>query len=744
MRWFGSSSHVARHVEVSGCRSRNSSYGPYDVGAISITRSSGADGDMDVAGVAARKSDAAAAMARTDSRRFITSSFCCPSIIRRMKNRWAETPENEIDQLVYQSRLVGAEESLVLWGGGNNSVKSQSKDLLGNPIAVMYIKSSGSDMKTIVPKESPAVRLDYIEPLRSREGEMTDQEMVDYLARCLVDPSSRRPSIETLLHAFLPARAVLHTHADAILALTNTRGRESTVRACFGDSVITVPYLRPGFRLSRDVADAFASKPDAEGLVLMNHGLITWGDTAREAYEKHIELVSRAEEFLGVASVSAVGATAKPESLAPTIRGALGAKRSVILEFDGSEDVLRFLARDDAKRITQIGPATPDHLLYTKRFPLFLEAGDDVSKALSDYVERYKAHYDTYPSEFAMLDAHPRVVLVPGAGMWTAGKDARAARIVRDIYRHTMRIIESAEGAGGYETLNDEDAFHAEYWPLELYKLTLLPKEKELAGKVAIITGAASGIGRACAERFAEEGAHVVVTDVDIALAEEVAKSIVAKHGLRRAIALRLDVSSEEDVERAYAETIAAYGGVDIIVSSAGISSFGSLDVLPAADWDRAFAVNARGHFLVARAALRIMKQQKTGGSIVFNASKNVTAPGKEFGAYSVSKAAEAQLCRIVALEGGEFGIRANMLNPDAIFGGSRFWSDEMRSMRATAYGISSENLPDFYRNRTLLKTEVTADDVAEAALFLAGPRSAKTTGAMIPVDGGVKEAFPR
>ena len=669
-----------------------------------------------------------------------------------MEQRWTESPQSEIEQLVYQSRLVGKEEALVLWGGGNNSIKAEGTDLLGNRVPVMLIKSSGSDMKTIVPKEFPAVRLDYIEPLRTRDGEMSDQEMVDYLARCLVDPSSRRPSIETLLHAFLPARAVLHTHADAILALTNTRGRELTIRDCFGDSVITVPYLRPGFRLSRDVADAFASKPDAEGLVLMNHGLITWGETAREAYEKHVALVTKAEEFLsGVGSgVSGVGASTPhtphptPTSLAPAIRGALGAKRSVILEFDGSEDVLRFLARDDAKRITQIGPATPDHLLYTKRFPLFLEAGDDVANALSDYVERYTAHYKNYPSEFAMLDPHPRVVLVPGAGMWTAGKDARAARIVRDIYRHTMRIIEFAEGAGGFETLNDEDAFHAEYWPLELYKLTLLPKEKELAGKVAIVTGAASGIGRACAERFAEEGAHVVVTDVDLALAEEVANGIVAKHGLRRAIALRLDVSSEEDVERAYAETIAAYGGVDIIVSNAGISSFGSLDVLPAADWDRAFAVNARGHFLVARAALRIMKQQKTGGSIVFNASKNVTAPGKEFGAYSVSKAAEAQLCRIVALEGGEFGIRANMLNPDAIFGGSRFWSDEMRSMRATAYGITSDNLPDFYRNRTLLKTEVTADDVAEAALFLAGPRSAKTTGAMIPVDGGVKEAFPR
>ena len=665
-----------------------------------------------------------------------------------MQNRWAETPENETDQLVYQSRLVGAEEALVLWGGGNNSLKSRGTDLMGRPIDVMSIKSSGSDMKTIVPKQFPAVRLDYIEPLRSRANEMNDQEMVDYLTRCLIDPAGARPSIETLLHAFLPAPAVLHTHADAILALTNTRGREKTVRDCFGDAVITVPYRRPGFRLSRDVAEAFAAHPDAAGLVLMNHGLITWGTSAREAYERHIALVSRAEEYVGrtLQSERSISRTGESDlrSFAPRLRGALGAYQSVILEFDDSDDVLRFLARDDARRISAIGPATPDHLLYTKRFPLFLDAGDDIEAALGQHVRRYTDHYRAHQSEFAMLDPHPRVVLVPGLGMWTAGKDARAARIVHDIYRHTMRIIEGAEDAGGYETLNDEDAFHAEYWPLELYKLTLLPKEKELAGKVAIITGAASGIGRACAERFAEEGAHVVVTDVDLQLAETVAKAIVEKNGLRRAIALPLDVASEENVERAFAETIRSYGGVDIVVSNAGISSFGSLDILPVADWDRSFAVNARGHFLVARAAMQCMKQQKRGGSIVFNASKNVTAPGKEFGAYSVSKAAEAQLCRIVALEGGEFGIRANMLNPDAIFGGSRFWSDEMRAMRANAYGIDANALPDFYKNRTLLKTEVTADDVAEGALFLAGPRSAKTTGAMLPVDGGVKEAFPR
>jgi rhamnulose-1-phosphate aldolase/alcohol dehydrogenase len=666
-----------------------------------------------------------------------------------MLNRWNSSASDPLEQLVDQSRLVGMEEALVLWGGGNNSVKSTSHDLLGRPIDVMYIKSSGSDMKSIVPKQFPAVRLDYIAPLRTRDEEMTDQEMVDYLARCLVDPSSARPSIETLLHAFLPARAVLHTHADAILALTNSRGREATVRAALGDSLTTVPYRRPGFRLSREVGDAFDAAPDADGIVLMNHGLITWGDTVQEAYDRHIALVTKAEEYLKGVMVEEKtirvtrNTSAHLSEIAPVVRGALSKQRPVVLELDDSEETLQFLAREDLDAITQIGAATPDHLLYTKRFPLVLR-GDDVAAALQQHVDRYSDWYAAHPSEFAMLDPNPRVVLAPGIGMWTAGKDARAARIVRDIYRHTMHIVGAATAAGGYETLNDRDAFHGEYWPLELYKLTLLPPEKELAGKVAFVTGAASGIGRAIAERFATEGAHVVVTDIDEALATEVANGIVAKHGLRRAVALRLDVSDEDDVTRAFEHTVREYGGVDVVISNAGISSFGSLDTLPSADWDRAFAVNTRGHFLVSRVTLQIMKRQGTGGSIVFNASKNVTAPGRDFGAYSVSKAAEAQLCRIVALEGGEFGIRANMLNPDAIFGGSRFWSDEMRSMRAQSYAIDVEKLPDFYRNRTLLKTAVTGEDVAEAALFLAGGRSAKTTGAMLPVDGGVKEAFPR
>ncbi|HEX7421751.1 MAG TPA: class II aldolase/adducin family protein, partial [Thermoanaerobaculia bacterium] len=369
-----------------------------------------------------------------------------------MINRWSDVrPLSPVDDLVHQSRLVGAEESLVLWGGGNNSIKTTAEDLLGNTIEVMLIKSSGSDMKSIAAKQFPAVRLDYIRPLRHR-AEMSDEEMADYLTRCLTDPSGPRPSIETLLHAFLPAVAVLHTHADAILALTNTKGGQATVRRCFGDSVIRIPYRRPGFLLSREVAEGLERAPDSAGLILMNHGLITWGASAREAYERHIDLVSRAEEFAARGESVSSAKTAKrsdADRVGPVLRGALSDRRSLVLELDDSEAVMQFVSRPDLDRVSQHGAATPDHLLHTKRFPVIVKDVDAVRAAVDAYIEKYAAIYATRKSAFPMLDPTPRVILVPGIGMFTAGKDARAARIVRDIYRHTIEIITTAERLGG-------------------------------------------------------------------------------------------------------------------------------------------------------------------------------------------------------------------------------------------------------------------------------------------------------
>ncbi|MCS6774517.1 MAG: SDR family oxidoreductase, partial [Thermoflexales bacterium] len=359
---------------------------------------------------------------------------------------------------------------------------------------------------------------------------------------------------------------------------------------------------------------------------------------------------------------------------------------------------------------------------------------------------RFEAHYDPTllrPEEAAQVSDLPRVILVPGLGMWTSGKDLRAATIAADIYHHTLSIMTAAQALGGYASLNEHDAFHAEYWPLELYKLTLAPPEKELARRVALVTGAGHGIGRAIALRLAAEGAHVVVTDIDEAAACEVAETIVRQYGFGRALALHMDVTDEASVQRAFEQTCLTYGGLDILVSNAGIARAAAIADLTLEDWQRSLAVNATGHFLVSRAAFRLMRAQGIGGSLVFNATKNVTAPGKEFGAYSAAKAAEAQLCRILAIEGGEHGIRANMVNPDAVFS-TNLWSPELRRQRAQAQGIREDEIEDFYAKRNLLRARVTAEDVAEAVFWLASDRSAKTTGAMIPVDGGVREAFPR
>jgi rhamnulose-1-phosphate aldolase/alcohol dehydrogenase len=435
------------------------------------------------------------------------------------------------------------------------------------------------------------------------------------------------------------------------------------------------------------------------------------------------------------------------------LRGALSTRSRKVLRFDDSPDVLEFMANPRLRELAEVGAATPDHILNTKRFPLIVDGVDPtdaenlavaIRRAMDAYTERYLAYFERYRSDEPRLDPAPRVVLVPGLGMWTIGKDVRATIIPSDIYHHTMRIMEGAETVDRYQSLSEHDGFHAEYWPLELYKLTLAPKDRDLAGRVALVTGAARGIGAAIARRLATEGAHVVVTDLNHDGAQSVANEIVAGNGTGRAVATRLDVADERAVQAAFDLARLTYGGIDVVVSNAGVAHVAPLDELALADWERSLAVNATGHFLVAREAVRLFKEQGLGGSIVFVTTKNVTAPGKDFGAYSAAKAAEAQLARVLAIEGGEHGIRVNMVNPDAVFDDSGLWSDELRRQRAESYGIPVDQLEEHYRQRNLLRARVTADDVAEAVIWLASDRAAKTTGAMIPVDGGVPAAFPR
>jgi rhamnulose-1-phosphate aldolase/alcohol dehydrogenase len=688
-----------------------------------------------------------------------------------IENNWSDGETqgmDDLDLLVYQSRLVGSDPRLVVWGGGNTSIKTQETDFRGRPAYVLRVKGSGSDLKAVVRGDFPGVRMDDVLPLMERD-DMSDEEMVDYLGQTLMEPGSPRPSIETLLHAFVPAGSVVHSHADAILALTNNARAEEVLAEAFGSQLAIIPYRRPGFLLSKQVGEAVRDNPGIKGVVLLNHGLITWDDDPKEAYRLHIEMVDHAARYAREkgrvqAGESKSAHLAEEErrdiaaKLAPALRGLLGREKRVVLRYHASPEVMRFVSGDIVpldrmREVLRQGAATPDHILNTKRTPLWIEVADPAEaeglaqaakEAYEEWVRDYKQYYEAHQTGEGMLPAVPRVVLVAGVGMFAVGKDSRAATIASDIYHHTISIIEAAEGLGGYRSLALENAFAAEYWPLELYKLTLAPPEKDLSRRVVLVTGAAGAIGAGIARRFAAEGAHVVCADLDLEKSSALATELTKANLANKSIAVRMDVTDEISVREAYKQAILEYGGVDVVVSNAGIARACPIDELSLEDWEESFAVNARGHFLVAREALRMMKAQGTGGSFVFIATKNVTAPGKDFGAYSASKAAEAQLARVLALEGAPYGIRSNMVNPDAVFAGSGLWSQEVREQRAKAQGIDPAEIEEHYRKRNLLQVEVTAADVAEAALFYASARSAKTTGSMLPVDGGLREAFPR
>jgi rhamnulose-1-phosphate aldolase/alcohol dehydrogenase len=668
-----------------------------------------------------------------------------------------------LEAVVHYSRLVGRDPSLVLRGGGNTSVKLEEADVLGRSLRVLRVKGSGSDLASIRRSDFAGVRLDDVLPLFGR-GDMSDEEMVAYLARCLTEPTSPRPSIETLLHAFIPAKSVFHSHADAILSLVNTADPHAVLDEAFGDAVLRIPYRRPGFLLSREVGEAVRARPGALGLVLLNHGLVTWGDTPEEAYRRHLELVARAAGHVRSRATSPVFVAhrrlRRPEeerrkaaaALAPVIRGALSRERHVVTRYTDTPEVLEFVGSGRARTASGAGAATPDHILTTKTHPLWVDVedtadADAVAASFRAGLERWRADYLEYVGRWRtdepVLEAAPRIVLVPGLGMWTAGPNPKTAELARDIYLHTIGIMAGAEALGGYRSLAEPEAFRAEYWPLELYKLTLAPPPRELAGRVALVTGAAGGLGTAIARKLAAAGALVVATDVEAGGAALVAASVMEKEGPGTAIGFKLDVTRAESVEEALERAVLEFGGVDVVVSNAGVAHCAPIEALELADWERSLAVNATGHFLVTRAMLRHFRRQGVGGSIVFVATKNVTAPGKDFAAYSASKAAEAQLARVAAIEGGSLGVRVNMVNPDAIFEGSRLWS-EIGPERARAHGIDPAQLGDFYRQRTLLGVDVRADDVAEAVLFLASERASRTTGAMLAVDGGVREAFVR
>jgi rhamnulose-1-phosphate aldolase/alcohol dehydrogenase len=670
-----------------------------------------------------------------------------------------------IDLLVYRSRLLGRDESLVLWGGGNTSLKHQEIDFRGRPVPVLRIKGSGADLRTLAAGDIPGLRLDDLLPLQLREA-MDDDAMVSWLRQCQMEPGARRPSIETLLHAFVPHPHVDHTHADAILALADVEDGRRHVEAALGGDAAWIPYRRPGFRLSKDVGEAVRAAPRVRAVVLERHGLIAWGATAKDAYETTIAMVTRAEDYareraagrvvLGPIRVPALPPAERRAAavrILPRLRGMLSRiapSARQVLRFDDREEILDFIGREAAPSLLQAGPATPDHLMYAGPRPAIAVVETSAPTAgLESALEAHVAGHARWVAESraagdAPLDPRPRVVLVPGVGMITAWKDARHARLAADVARHAMAVMRSASALGVYRTLSPKEAYDIETWPLERHRMSLAPPEAELQRRVALVTGAARGIGRATALRLAGAGCQVVATDRDGEGAGDVAAAIAALHGPEKAIGLPLDVTDEVSVEAGFEAAALAYGGLDIVVSNAGIAHVSPIERLEKRDWERALAVNATGHFLVSRAAVRLLREQGLGGSVVVIGTKNVLAPGKDFGAYSASKAAQVQLARVLAIEAGGDRIRVNLVHPDAVFQDSGLWSEEIRAERARAHGIAVEELEDFYRRRNLLGEKVTPEDVAEAVLWLASDRSSRTTGCIVTVDGGVREAFPR
>ncbi|HYZ18770.1 MAG TPA: bifunctional rhamnulose-1-phosphate aldolase/short-chain dehydrogenase [Gaiellaceae bacterium] len=687
---------------------------------------------------------------------------------------WDETAAaglSGLDELVYRSNLLGADRALANQGGGNTSAKGITRDHTGRETPTLWVKGSGTDLATISPSGFAALRLDDVLPLRERNG-MDDAEMVDYLRRSALSPDEPRPSIETLLHAFIPARHVDHTHPDAIIALSSSPNGRRLAQEAFGDDAVWLDYQRPGFDMSKRIAELLEANAGARIVLLALHGLVTWGETSREAYESTIEAVAQAAEALsragngrfglGGARVRAVEdaeADDVLETALPALRGALlGDADGLVLEVDRSPEAVAFASSERAPEVSQIGAPCPDHLINTKHKPLVVDYDPERSTSadlagqfrsgVDAYAEWYRTYYEQNLSDesraIPMDPAGPRVVLVPGIGIVTSGADASRARLARDLYRRAIAVQDSADAAGGFHSLSESQAFAIEYWPLERYKLTQAPPRGELAGRVAVVTGGGSGIGRATARRLAELGAHVVLADLNLSSAEAVAGEIGEAYGDRRALALSVDVTDEEAVREMTRRTVLAYGGLDVLVSSAGIASSAPVTETSVAEWDKNHDVLVRGYFLAAREVFRVLRDQGRGGSIVFVGSKNSLVAGANAAAYSSAKAAALHLGRCLAEEGGPHGIRVNTVNPDAVIEGSGIWSSEWKAERASTYGVAEEDLPAFYRERTVLGVNVFPEDVAEAIAYFAGPRSGKSTGNVVNVDGGVSAAYPR
>ncbi|GAC1315351.1 MAG: bifunctional aldolase/short-chain dehydrogenase [Chloroflexota bacterium] len=652
-------------------------------------------------------------------------------------DREAATCDGPLAQRVYTSRLLGRDHDLVLHGGGNTSVKVRERTIFGDEEDILYVKGSGWDLETIQPQGFAPLRLEHVVRL-STLPELSDTRMVQELRAAMTDPAAPAPSVETILHAILPFPFVDHTHADALMAITNTDDGERRVREIYADRVVVLPYIMPGFDLARAAAERFPreSGPSTIGMVLLKHGFFSFGATARESYERMIELVRCAEEYLRAHHAWQLDFVRDPKSEAPCAAAAdrlaladlrrsvsTAAGAPILLHTHSDARTQAFLQRSDFETISQQGPITPDHVIRTKRLPML---GRDVDAYTSAYARYFDDHASQSRASLTMLDPAPRVILDREFGLITAGRTAQDTAIARDLYEHTIDVVLRATGLGGYRALAARDIFAVEYWDLEQAKLRRGGSPPAFAGEVALVTGAASGIGKATVEAFLKRGAAVVGLDLQPAVADAFPTAL----GYLGIIA---DVTDGGALDGALDAAVARFGGLDMLVLNAG--TFGAtrkIDALTPAEWRQVMSVNLDANMGLLHLAHALLSRAPRGGRVVVIGSKNVPAPGPGAAAYSASKAALTQLARVAALEWGSQGIRVNVIHPNAVFD-TGIWTDTVLEERASSYGLSV----DEYRRNNILRVEVRSRDVAELAAEMCGPVFARTTGAQVPIDGG-------
>ncbi|ESZ21816.1 bifunctional rhamnulose-1-phosphate aldolase/short-chain dehydrogenase [Mesorhizobium sp. L2C084A000] len=692
----------------------------------------------------------------------------------RLANLWDEAKAHAMsgpELLVYRSNTLGSDKRVTNYGGGNTSSKIWQRDpLTGEDVEVLWVKGSGGDSASIKLDGFATLYMDKLRALKGLyRGVEHEDEMVGFLPHCTFNLNPRAASIDTPLHAYVPKPFVDHMHPDAIIAIAAAKDSKALTKEIFGDAIGWLPWKRPGFELGLWLEKFCLEHPDAKGVILESHGLFTWGDTPRECYETTISVINQAIEWFerrseGVAifggeEVKALDATERraiAAKLMPRIRGLISEKSHKTGHFDDSAAVLEFVNSRDLRPLAALGTSCPDHFLRTKIRPLVIEFDpakpdvDAVIARLADDIAAYRVGYQAYyegckhPDSPAIRDPNAVVYLMPGVGMFTFAGDKATARISGEFYVNAINVMRGASTVSSYVGLPAQEAFDIEYWLLEDLKLQRMPKPKSLAGQIALVTGGAGGIGRATANRLLREGACVVLADIDeTALAganDELAK-VYGKDFVRPVL---INVTSEDQVISGFAETAVEFGGIDILVSNAGLASSAPIEETTLALWNKNMDILSTGYFLVSREAFRLFRAQKIGGNVVFVASKNGLAASPNAAAYCTAKAAEIHLARCLALEGAEAQIRVNVVNPDAVLRGSKIWTGEWKEQRAAAYKMSTDDLEEHYRSRSMLKRSVFPEDIAEAIYFFASDMSAKSTGNIINVDAGNAQSFTR